>query len=396
MIRKMVKFGDVVNLQNGYAFKSKEYSSDGYFVMRITNVQKGYISNHNPRYVQIKSNSNLAKLILKEQDILLSLTGDVGRAGIIKKEHLPCVLNQRVAKIDIIDKTLLDKEFLFLFLNSDIFLKKVEKLAHGSAQNNVSTKDILNINFNLPSIIEQQRIAARLNAIFAEIDKLIKINFSKLNYIDAVKNSTLNNKMGNNLIKLDKACDLIKRGISPKYLETGGICVINQKCIRNHKIDFSKARRHNINLKKVPEERFIRKGDVLINSTGQGTLGRVAQVRKELLEKTTVDSHVTIVRPKQNLFNSNFFGNSLIKIEKQLQAAGEGTSGQTELSRSRLVNEFFVPYIKSIDKQKKIALLLDSMFEKTFILKNLTTKMIENQKALKTSFLYKEFNNKVA
>jgi len=395
MIRKMVKFGDVVNLQNGYAFKSKEYSSDGYFVMRITNVQKGYISNHNPRYVQIKSNSNLAKFILKEQDILLSLTGDVGRAGIIKKEHLPCVLNQRVAKIDIIDKTLLDKEFLFLFLNSDIFLKKVEKLAHGSAQNNVSTKDILNINFNLPSIIEQQRIAARLNAIFAEIDKLIKINFSKLNYIDAVKNSTLNNKMGNNLIKLDKACDLIKRGISPKYLETGGICVINQKCIRNHKIDFSKARRHNINLKKVPEERFIRKGDVLINSTGQGTLGRVAQVRKELLEKTTVDSHVTIVRPKQNLFNPDFFGNSLIKIEKQLQAAGEGTSGQTELSRSRLVNEFFVPYIKSIDKQKKIALLLDSMFEKTFILKNLTTKIIENQKTLKTSILYKEFNNKV-
>ena len=61
---KIVKFGDVVNLQNGYAFKSKEYSSDGYFVMRITNVQKGYISNHNPRYVQIKSNSNLAKFIL--------------------------------------------------------------------------------------------------------------------------------------------------------------------------------------------------------------------------------------------------------------------------------------------------------------------------------------------
>ena len=173
MIRKMVKFGDVVNLQNGYAFKSKEYSSDGYFVMRITNVQKGYISNHNPRYVQIKSNSNLAKFILKEQDILISLTGDVGRVGIIKKENLPCVLNQRVAKIHIKDKTILNKEFLFLFLNSDIFLKKVEKLAHGSAQNNVSTKDILNINFNLPSIIDQQRIAARLNATFAEIDKTI-------------------------------------------------------------------------------------------------------------------------------------------------------------------------------------------------------------------------------
>ena len=222
----------------------------------------------------------------------------------------------------------------------------------------------------------------------------IAINFEKLKLIDKLKDCILENKLENNLIKLSDACDLIKRGISPKYLETGGIAVINQKCIRNHKIDYSKARRHDIILKKVPEERFIRKGDVLINSTGHGTLGRVAQVNQEPFEKTTVDSHVTIVRPKKELFNLGFFGNALIKIEKKLEAAAEGTSGQTELSRSKLENEFFIPYLDSINEQKKISILLDSMFENTFNLKDLTVKLMENLKVLRLSFLQKEFNKK--
>ena len=106
-----------------------------------------------------------------------------------------------------------------------------------------------------------------------------------MDYLNRLRKSTLDSKLGNNLIKLSEACDLIKRGISPKYLDKGGVAVINQKCIRNHKIDYSQARRHDINLKKVPEERFIKKGDVLINSTGQGTLGRVAQVNQNPVEK---------------------------------------------------------------------------------------------------------------
>lgn len=170
---KTVKLGDLIDLQNGYAFKSKDYSSDGYFVMRITNVQRGYISNHNPRYIQIKSNSNLQKFILKEQDILISLTGDVGRVGIIKEDHLPCVLNQRVAKINVINESLINKNFLFLYLNSEIFIKKVEKLSHGAAQANVATKDILNIKFNLPTLTEQLSLTSKLDIASKEIDMSI-------------------------------------------------------------------------------------------------------------------------------------------------------------------------------------------------------------------------------
>ncbi|MGE0201770.1 MAG: restriction endonuclease subunit S, partial [Candidatus Melainabacteria bacterium] len=87
----------------------------------------------------------------------------------------------------------------------------------------------------------------------------------------------------------------LKRGISPKYVEEGGVCVINQKCIRNGWLDISKARRHNSELRSV-EGREIEIGDILVNSTGVGTLGRVAQVL-DMPETMIVDSHVTIVRP---------------------------------------------------------------------------------------------------
>lgn len=288
------------------------------------------------------------------------------------------------------DENLIHDRYLFYFLMT----VDTKKLIPESAYPGMNLSQIKKIKIPLPTLTEQQHIIAKLDVAFAEIDKKNQINLKKLNFIDELKNSILNNQFGDNLIKLKDACELIKRGISPRYLETGGIAVINQKCIRNHKIDYSKARRHDIILKKVPEERLIRKGDVLINSTGHGTLGRVAQVNQEPFEKTTVDSHVTIIRPKKELFNLSFFGNALIKIEKQLEAAGEGTSGQTELSRSKLENEFFIPYIDSIEKQKKVSLVLNSMFENTFIIHNLIAKIMENLKSLKLSFLYIELNSK--
>ncbi|MDC8447268.1 MAG: hypothetical protein LV473_02810 [Nitrospira sp.] len=108
--------------------------------------------------------------------------------------------------------------------------------------------------------------------------------------------------------KLGEVCDFLNRGISPKYLDDGGVCVLNQKCVRDHTVNYELSRRHDAKAKVVSKERFVRVGDVLVNSTGTGTLGRVAQVREEPDELTTVDSHVTIVRPKPGMFHLDFFG----------------------------------------------------------------------------------------
>ncbi|WP_217182806.1 hypothetical protein [Methylobacter tundripaludum] len=149
---------------------------------------------------------------------------------------------------------------------------------------------------------------------------------------------------------LGEVCALLNRGISPKYLEEGGVCVVNQKCIRDHRVSYERSRRHDVEAKAVNAARFIQLGDVLVNSTGTGTLGRVAQVRDIPAEPTTVDSHVTIVRPKSGKFFPDFFGYMLVVIEEAIMAAGEGCGGQTELARSVLAERFAVSYPTSIDE----------------------------------------------
>lgn len=169
-------------------------------------------------------------------------------------------------------------------------------------------------------------------------------------------------KAGWQLEKLGEVCSFINRGISPKYLEQGGVCVLNQKCIRDHKINYNLARRHDATAKRVTPDRFIQLGDVLVNSTGTGTLGRVAQVREAPSELTTVDSHVTIARPIPGKFFQDFFGYMLVFIEEAIKDAGEGCGGQTELARSVLAEKFSVAYPDSLAEQQRIVATLDAAF----------------------------------
>ena len=191
---------------------------------------------------------------------------------------------------------------------------------------------------------------------------------------------------------LGEVSALITRGISPKYSEDEGVCVLNQKCIRGHRINYELARRHNNLVKPVKDERFIKVGDVLINSTGTGTLGRVAQVRETPPEATTVDSHVTIVRPIQNKFYMDYFGYLLIGIEEKLKAAGEGACGQTELAKSAIANEFLVTYPISIEAQKEITEKLDIAFAEIENAVESAKQNLANSKSLFLSILSQTFS----
>jgi type I restriction enzyme S subunit len=190
---------------------------------------------------------------------------------------------------------------------------------------------------------------------------------------------------------LGQVCSFLNRGISPKYLDDGGICVLNQRCVRDHIVNFEPARRHDANVKKVGSERHIRAGDVLVNSTGTGTLGRVAQLREDPLEATTVDSHVTIVRPVPGKFYTEFFGYMLMFIEDAIKDAGEGCGGQTELARSTLAEKFLVHYPESLAEQQRIVGILDEAFDSIATAKANAEKNLQNAHALFESHLQSFF-----
>jgi type I restriction enzyme S subunit len=121
----------------------------------------------------------------------------------------------------------------------------------------------------------------------------------------------------------------LNRGITPKYDDTAKGWVINQKCIRDGRISMEPARHQS---KDVKPDRLIRTGDVLINSTGAGTLGRVAQVRAPN-ENCTVDTHITIARPRDKE-SSTYFGQALLELAPLFSEMGKGATNQLELSRS--------------------------------------------------------------
>jgi len=193
---------------------------------------------------------------------------------------------------------------------------------------------------------------------------------------------------------LGDVCDLITRGIAPNYVESGGVLVLNQKCVRGHAINFDLGRRHDERKKRVATDRFIQLGDGLINSTGTGTLGRVAQVRTVPPEPTTVDTHVSIVRPKDGLFYRDYFGYALQFIEPEFVASGEGASGQTELSR-QAINAKRIAFPTSREEQRRIVAILDETFEAVSMAVGNAEEKIAMLGELKATLLSNAFNGKL-
>ena len=159
-----VSIDQVCKIRNGFAFKSKNYTQTGHRVIRITNVQRGTIEDSNPQFHPKLNFNEHEKYALKEGDILISLTGNVGRVGMLDKNLLPAYLNQRVCHMAIIDKSNLALKFFFWFLNRTSFEQDCIKNSTGVAQKNLSPNWIKKQKISLPPLAEQKRIASILDA----------------------------------------------------------------------------------------------------------------------------------------------------------------------------------------------------------------------------------------
>jgi restriction modification system DNA specificity domain protein len=163
--------------------------------------------------------------------------------------------------------------------------------------------------------------------------------------------------------KLKDVTTYIARGITPKYTNENGVTVLNQKCIRDNAIIYANSRLHDIYTKKMSDEKILRQWDVLINSTGVGTAGRTAQLKNSPKRVITADSHVTIVRPNIDKIHPGYLGYYLSFIEEQIESLAEGSTGQTEISRSNL-GELNIEYPESTNEQKAIYKILSKIDSK--------------------------------
>lgn len=273
--------------------------------------------------------------ILPENSVCVSCIGsDLGKAVITT---CPTVTNQQINSI-IVDKKSFDVSFVYYAMQ--ILGKKMNFISKTStAVPIVNKSSFSSYEIKCPPREDQKRIAAVLSALDSKIECNKKINDNLEQQAVAlfkswfVDFSLFGGTVPENWedTTLENITTLITRGIAPKYSDNSDQTVVNQKCIRNHTIDLSLARTHT---PKTINEKWLKFGDLLINSTGDGTLGRVAQVwfaPKAL----TVDSHVTIVRPAREelIFYIGLWG---ILHEKEIESLHTGSTGQTELPRDRV------------------------------------------------------------
>ena len=186
---------------------------------------------------------------------------------------------------------------------------------------------------------------------------------------------------------LGELTSFISKGIPPKYVDEENentIRVLNQKCNRNFEISYNESRIHNAAVKKVPENKLLHSGDVLINSTGTGTAGRVAQIFN-IPMPTTVDGHMILLRPTKEI-EPLYYGYVIKSYQKKIEGLAEGSTGQTEINRQRLQDEIYITFPKDRALQKEIGTFLFQIDEK---IKN--NSEINNNLEQQAESLYKEY-----
>ena len=130
---------DIMSFDNGFAFSSSDYLSEGqYKIITIGNVGDGYIDTTNVNYLQTISDKIKKSALLYIGDIIISLTGNVGRTAIVKESNL--LLNQRVARIVARDK--MYKGFLYCLFRQQSTKAFLETISRGTAQANLSPVEL--------------------------------------------------------------------------------------------------------------------------------------------------------------------------------------------------------------------------------------------------------------
>ena len=267
---------ELCEILNGYAFKSDNYVEEGVRIIRIANVQKGYIEDNTPVFCQY-DNLELEKYMLMENDLLISLTGNVGRVALLTKEFLPAALNQRVACLRLKNKEVL-KKYLFYCLSANGFEEKCIRSAKGVAQKNMSTEWLKKYKIPLYSSNEQIQIVRSLDFIsctinnrkkqLQKLDELIQARF-----VEMFGDPVLNEKGWRRKPLLDMGnC---KNGMNFHYDD----CGVEINCLgvgdfKDLSIIDNTEQLPTVSLKEMPSEEYLLKDDdvVFVRSNGNKTL----------------------------------------------------------------------------------------------------------------------------
>ena len=158
------------SFQNGYAFKTKDWTDSGHPVVKIGNVKPGIIDLSGCSLVAHETVNGLDRFALKKGDLLVGMTGYVGETGLVPALYSVAYLNQRVGRISTVNGVS-DIGYPFCLVRDPAYKAYAESKAHGSAQANVRWKDLMDYQAVVPDAgvlkIFNAQVAKIINALLS-------------------------------------------------------------------------------------------------------------------------------------------------------------------------------------------------------------------------------------
>jgi type I restriction enzyme S subunit len=177
------RLGEVCDLQNGVAFKSKDYVEfSKTLVFRMSQIRPGGILdlNHNSKYLPDEFNEIYKDYKLKETDVVIAMTDMAAETRILgvptcfKSDGRNYLLNQRVGRLFNINNEEINIHYLRYVLMAPIINRYYKSFGKGALQINLGKNDILNALIPIPPLLEQQAIVAKIEELFSSLDKGIE------------------------------------------------------------------------------------------------------------------------------------------------------------------------------------------------------------------------------
>ena len=389
------QLADLINIQSGYAFKSKEYTDSGHFLVRIGNVQDGHVSLDNPKFVALDGRTE--RFALREGDFLTSLTGNIGRVARVEDGHLPAALNQRVARLTVADPTALHPDYFFYFLSSDLFREELCEGGHGAAQQNVSPSAISKLTIPVPPLPEQQRIVGILDEAFEGI-ATAKANAEKnLQNARALFESHLHavfTQRGEGWVEkhLKDVCEKITDGThqTPTYYDEG-VVFLSSRNVTSGRINWD-------NIKYIDTKQHLemhkrvapRLNDILLAKNG--TTGVAAIVDRDV----TFDIYVSLalLRSRGEILPQlllHFINSPVAKEQFNKRLKGIGVPNL----HLKEIREVVISFPEAAAEQEAIATNLDHVREATQRLATIYERKLAALDDLKKSLLHQAFTGEL-
>ena len=365
------KLGEVCEVLNGFTFKSKEYVPTGIRVIRISDVQSGYISDKDIVFYPKEKLPEYKRYLLKKGDIVMSLTGNPGRVACIKENV--CALNQRVACLRA--KTT-SNSYLYYFFNCKEFESIAFANSTGGAQKNLSTTWLNNFLIPIPSLEEQKRIVGILDTFTDSIENLKQQIAQRRKQYEYYRDQLLDleGKPNEDIKKLGDYCTMIKgNGVQKTDFVDNGIGCIHYGQIYTHYGPFTYTTNKFVSKEVFEKARKASKGDIVMTDTSENVEDICKSVAYLGEDDIAVSNHALIIKHEQNpkFLSYSTQTNSFFK-QKQKCAYGVKVTGikPDHLAKFRM-------FLPPLSEQQRIVSILDT-FEAS--ISNLEAQLEQRQK----------------